>query len=398
MNRVRESLRSDIPYLSTYLQSGGLVDAILNLGLPAPIDVQVSGSDLKQSHRIAEELASRIRQIPNVSDVFIPQDVNYPALKLQIDRTRASQVGLTQKEVVSNIITALTSNQMIAPSYWVDHRTGNDYLLTVQYPEGRVKNLLDLRSIPLRAPDQRTPIRLDAVTDVARIEAPTEVNHYQLRRVVDVYVGLATEDLGRAAASIERIIRETALPEGVRVQLRGMVEGMRQSFRSFALGLCLALLLLYLILVAQFESFVDPLIILLAVPLGLTGVLLMLWLAGTTLNVQSLMGVVMMVGIVVSNSILIVEFTRRLIEDGTPVEEAVAAACRIRLRPVLMTSLATIIGLTPMAMKLGTGSESYAPLAQSIIGGLSLSVVFTIFLVPAAFLLIYGRRSLRKAS
>jgi multidrug efflux pump subunit AcrB len=170
-----------------------------------------------------------------------------------------------------------------------------------------------------------------------------------------------------------------------------MVQGMRASFRSFGIGLLLAIVLLYLILVAQFESFRDPLIILLAVPLGLTGVLVLLYLAGTTLNVQSLMGVVMMVGIVVSNSILIVEFTHRLLEEGMPIRRAVAEACRVRLRPVLMTSLATIIGLLPLALKLGTGSESYAPLAQAIIGGLTLSVIFTIFLVPAAFLLVYGR-------
>jgi multidrug efflux pump subunit AcrB len=212
--------------------------------------------------------------------------------------------------------------------------------------------------------------------------------------VIDVCVGLAGEDLGRVASAIDKIIAATELPEGVRVDLRGMVQGMRASFRSFGLGLLLAILLLYLILVAQFESFKDPLIILLAVPLGLTGVLVTLYLWGTTLNVQSLMGVVMMVGIVVSNSILIVEFTHRLIQNGAPLREAVAAACRVRLRPVLMTSLATIIGLLPMAMKLGTGSESYAPLAQAIIGGLTLSVIFTIFLVPAAFLLTYRKQEM----
>jgi multidrug efflux pump subunit AcrB len=234
-------------------------------------------------------------------------------------------------------------------------------------------------------------VTLGAVTHVERLQSPTEVDHYQLRRVIDIYVGLAGEDLGRVANRIDEIIAATELPEGVRVDLRGMVQGMRASFRSFGVGLLLALLLLYLILVAQFESFVDPLIILLAVPLGLSGVLVVLYLAGTTLNVQSLMGVVMMVGIVVSNSILIVEFTHRLLQDGMPVREAVAAACRIRLRPVLMTSLATIIGLMPMALKLGTGSESYAPLAQAIIGGLSVSAIFTVFLVPAAFLIVYGR-------
>jgi multidrug efflux pump subunit AcrB len=313
---------------------------------------------------------------------------------LDIDRTRAGQLGISQREVVSNVITALSSNQMIAPSYWVDHRTGNDYMLTVQYPEGRVRNLLDLTSIPLRARQASAPVRLDAVTSLRQVTAPTEVNHYQLRRVVDIYVGLANEDLGNAASQIERLVSGIDLPEGIRVDLRGMVQGMRASFRSFGFGLVLAVVLLYLILVAQFESFVDPLIILLAVPLGITGVLVILRLAGTTLNVQSLMGVVMMVGIVVSNSILIVEFTHRLIEEGRPLERAVAEACRVRLRPVLMTSLATIIGLLPMALKMGTGSESYAPLAQSIIGGLTLSVAFTIFLVPSAFLLIYRRRKI----
>lgn len=397
MNRVRAVLAREMPQLSCFFQSGGLVDAVLNLGLPAPIDVQVSGSDLRVNHEIARELATRIRTLPQVSDVYIPQDIDYPALRLDVDRLMASQLGLSQKEIVSNIITALTSNQMIAPSFWVDHATGNDYLLTVQYPEGRVRSMQDFRSIPLRAPQRREPVRLDSVAAISRVEAPTEVSHYQLRRVVDIYVSLAGEDLKAAADAIDRFIAGLQLPPGVRVDLRGMVHGMRESFRSFALGLCLSLLLLYLILVAQFESFQDPFIILLAVPLGFTGVLAMLYLAGTTINVQSLMGVIMMAGIVVSNSILIVEFTRRLIASGMPVREAVAEACRVRLRPVLMTSLATIIGLTPLALRLGTGSESYAPLAQAIIGGLSLSVVFTVFLVPAAYLLVHGRREAKEA-
>jgi multidrug efflux pump subunit AcrB len=317
-------------------------------------------------------------------------------VRLAVDRDRASQLGLHQREVVSNVITALTSNQMIAPSYWVDHRTGNDYMLTVQYPENRVRSFADLAAIPLRGASAAGSVRLGAISRIERFEAPTEV--YQLRRVIDIYVGLAGEDLGRVANRIDRLIAATELPEGVRVNLRGMVQGMRASFRSFGIGLLLAVLLLYLILVAQFESFRDPLIILLAVPHGLAGVLAVLYACGTTLNVQSLMGVVMMVGIVVSKSILIVEFTHRLLRESVPIREAVTAACRIRLRPVLMTSLATIIGLMPMALKLGTGSESYAPLAQAIIGGLTVSVIFTVFVVPAAFLLIYGRRRQSEAS
>ncbi len=200
------------------------------------------------------------------------------------------------------------------------------------------------------------------------------------------------EDLARIADTTDRLIAQTKIPPGVKVTLRGMVQGMRASFRSFALGLTLAVVLLYLILVAQFRSFVDPFIILLAVPPGIIGVLLTLWLSGTTVNVMSLMGIVMLVGIAVSNSILIVEFTRHLRSEGMPVQNAVAHACRVRLRPVLMTSLATIIGLLPMALKLGAGSESYAPLARAILGGLTVSVLLTVFLVPAAYLLVYGRR------
>jgi len=392
MDRIRRRMAVEMPHLSTFFQSGGLVDAVLNLGLPAPIDLQISGPNQVAAHKLASTLASQIRTIPGVSDVYIPQDLDYPAIKLNVDRTRAGQLGLSQREVTSNIITALVSNQMIAPSYWVDSRTGNDYMLTVQYPENQVRSLMDLRAIPLRAAKFTEPARLDAVAEVRRMDAPTEVDHYQFRRVIDVYVGLSGEDLGAVAARIDEMVAKAEIPAGLRIDMRGMVQGMRASLRSFAMGLGLAVVLLYLILVAQFRSFVDPFLILLAVPMGLSGVLVTLYLLGTTLNVQSLMGVVMMVGIVVSNSILILEFTHRLMTDGMPVREAVAMAGRVRLRPVLMTSLATVIGLLPMALKIGTGSESYAPLAQAIIGGLSVSLLFSIFIVPCAFLLVYGRR------
>jgi multidrug efflux pump subunit AcrB len=355
----------------------------------------VAGTNLEAAHTTALRLAAQIRKIDGVADVYIPQDIDYPALQLDVDRMRASEMGLDQKEVIGNVITALTSNQMIAPSFWIDPKSGNDYMLTVQYPEGQVKTLSDLASIPLRAKNEASPTRLDMISAVKRIQSPTEVDHYALRRTMDVYVRPLDEDLGKIATSIDSIIAQTEKPQGVQVTLRGMVQGMRASFSSFAIGLCLAVVLLYLILVAQFGSFVDPFIILIAVPPGLTGVMLTLWLSNTTLNVMSLMGVVMLVGIAVSNSILIVEFTRHLRSEGMGVREAVALACRVRLRPVLMTSLATIIGLLPMALKLGAGSEAYAPLARALLGGLSVSVALTVFLVPAAYLLIHGRTAAR---
>jgi multidrug efflux pump subunit AcrB len=391
MSRMKQQMAHELPELSAYFQSGGLVDAVLNLGLPAPIDVQVAGSNMDKGYDAAIQLAEKIRHIPGVADAFIPQDIDYPALQLDVNRLRASQLGLNQREVVSNVITALTSNQMIAPSFWIDPKTGNDYMLTVQYAENQVKSLSDLRAIPLRGAGKPDPTRLDMVSAVTRIKSPTEVDHYQLRRTTDIYVRPLNEDLGKIAEAIDRVIADTHVPAGLSVTLRGMVQGMRASFRSFSLGLCLAVALLYLILVAQFRSFVDPFVILLAVPPGISGVLLTLVLTGTTLNVMSLMGVVMLVGIAVSNSILIVEFTHHLREEGMAVPEAVATACRIRLRPVLMTSLATIIGLLPMALKLGAGSESYAPLARAILGGLTVSVLLTVFLVPAAYLLVYRK-------
>jgi multidrug efflux pump subunit AcrB len=408
MNLVRDRLRSELPELSAYFQTGGLVDAILNQGIPAPLDIQVSGMDMKEAHAIASQIAEQVREIPGVSDVIIPQDVDYPALKIDIDRERASELGLSAQEIADSLITALTSNGMIAPSYWIDPKTGNNYLLTVQYPEGHypddyVKSLASLGSMPLRASHLKRPTRLDSVVRISHITAPTEVDHYQIQRTVDIFVAPSGEALDRVYAAVQKIVGqkyaelkkaadETNRGLNTVINVRGTVKSMNASFRSFGLGLILSTLLVYLILVAQFKSFVDPFLILLAVPTGLTGVLLILFATSTTLNVMSLMGIVMMVGIVVSNSILIVEFTNRLRSEGRPLKQAVSLACRVRLRPVLMTSLATLIGLLPMAATLEAGSEAYAPLARAIIGGLAVSVVLTVFIVPCAYYLIYRRK------
>jgi multidrug efflux pump subunit AcrB len=391
MNLVRARLRRDLPQLDAYFQTGGLVDAVINQGIPAPLDIQVTGMDVNVAHNIAARIAQQVKALPGVSDVLVPQDVDYPALHVDIDRERASELGLSAKEVLDSLITALTSDGMIAPSYWIDPKTGNNYLFTVQYAEDKVKSLADLGSMPLRAAHLKEPTRLDSVVHFSRAPAPTEVDHYQIQRVIDVYVSPTSEAVDKIYAEVQKIVDKTTptLPHDTKIYVRGTVQAMRSSFQSFGLGLILSTVLVYLILVAQFKSFVDPFLILLAIPSGLTGVLLILWLTGTTLNIMSLMGVVMMVGIVVSNSILIVEFTNRLVEEGRPVREAVSLACRVRLRPVLMTSGATLIGLLPMALKLGTGSEAYAPLAMAIIGGLAVSVVLTVFIVPAAYLLVH---------
>jgi HAE1 family hydrophobic/amphiphilic exporter-1 len=445
MERVREEMGKRYPEIRTFFQSGSMVDAILNMGMPAPIDVQVSSGDLKQSYGIAQDLARQIRGLKGVGEVYIPQDMNYPALRLDVDRVHAGELGLSQKDVVDNVITALNSNYMIAPNYWVDHKTGNDYYLTVQYFEkgkAAIHDLVDLKQIPLRgmskskkemgcgpvlpplhslmlqlridpptpawkcrqpkpdskvrpptkAPTARPITVLDNVVKVNFSQTPTEVDHYQIQRITDVYVTPAGEDLGGVTSAIRKILAKEKISGDVRVELRGMVQGMEASFKSFGLGFFLSFVLLFLILVAQFRSFVDPFLIMLAIPMGFVGVLLILPLTHSTLNVMSLMGVLMLVGIADSNSILIVDFAHNLEGQGMSPADAVITACRVRLRPILMTSLATIIGMIPMALKLGTGAEQYTPMARAIIGGLTSSVILTIFIVPAAYLLVYGKK------
>ena len=393
--RVRQAIAERFPDVRTFFHSGSMVDAIINSGMPAPIDVQVSGSRLEGNFAFAQDLATRFRTLDNIGEVYIPQDMNYPGIRLAVDRVHAGELGLSQKDVVDNVITALNSNYMIAPNYWVDDKSGNDYYLTVQYFEHGVPaihNMLDLRNIPLHAPNSTLPTTLDSVVKLTRIQTPTEIDHRQIQRVTDVYVTPEGEDLGHVATSIRNILAQVKRPENIRVDLHGMVEGMDASFKSFGFGFMLSFLLLYLILVAQFKSFMDPVLIMLAIPMGIVGVLVILPLTHTTLNVMSLMGVLMLVGIADSNSILIVDFAHNLEEQGMSVTDAVITACRVRLRPILMTSLATIIGMIPMALKLGEGAEQYTPMARAIIGGLTSSVILTVFIVPAAYVLVYGNK------
>jgi HAE1 family hydrophobic/amphiphilic exporter-1 len=396
MDRVRQAIAEQLPQLRTFFQSGGLIDSVLDQGLAAPIDVQVSGMDLHADDRVALELQRKFRKIKNVSDVYIPQDMDYPTLELKLNRDRASELGMNPREVVDNVITALTSDVMIAPNYWINPKTGNDYFLAVQYPNNTVKTIQDLETMPLRAPDLKLPTYLDQVATITPELTPSEVDHYQTERVIDVYVSPSSEDLGKPATAVEKIVAATKIPSNMRINIRGLVDTMNTSFRSFGIGLILSILLVFLVLVAQFSSFVDPFLIVLAIPTGLLGVMLTLAFTSTTLNIQSLMGVVMLTGMVVSNSILIVDFANKLRQEGHSVREAVAHSCRIRLRPILMTSLATVVGLLPMAFKLEAGSEAYAPLARVIIGGLIVSVLLTIFVVPAAYLMVYGRREQSK--
>jgi multidrug efflux pump subunit AcrB len=424
MTRVRERLSREMPELTTYFQAGGLVDSVIDQGLPAPIDVQVSSNDMDGAFSLAKQLSQKIKAMPNVSDVYIPQDLNYPGLALNIDRERASLIGLSAKNVVDNVITALTSDGMIAPSYWIDPKTGNNYMVTVQYANRVINHMTmeDFENIPLRGARPKgydplqegreasdvgdnlfygghtagyTPLR--SVAEIKQINTPTEVDHYQIRRVIDIYVATKTEALEKVGKNITTLMANTKTDRNTRLTMRGAAVSMNESFRDFGLGLLISIALVYLILMAQFTSFIDPFIILMAIPPGLAGVVMILLFTGSTLNIMSLMGVIMMTGIVVSNSILIVEFSGILHEGGLPLLEATVQACKVRLRPILMTSLATLLGMIPMALGLEAGSEQYAPLARAIIGGLGVSVAVTVFLVPAVYLIIHTRRERKQA-
>jgi multidrug efflux pump subunit AcrB len=419
MQRVRETLSRDMPELTTYFQAGGLVDGVVNQGLPAPIDVQVSSMDMEGAYALAKTLAQKIQTMPNVSGVYIPQDLDYPGIALNIDREKASLIGLSAKEVVDNVITAMTSDGMIAPSYWIDPKSGNNYMVTVQYANRFLNNMSmeDFENIPLRGvkPAGYDPMQdahragnqsrelmrgdhtagytpLSSVTDIKLINTPTEVDHYQIRRVIDIYVSTKTEALQRVGSDVGTLLANTKTDKNTVLNLRGAVVSMNHSFAEFGVGLIIAILMVYLILMTQFTSFIDPFIILMAIPPGLVGVVLILLVTGSTLNIMSLMGVIMMTGIVVSNSILIVEFAGTLHSQGLSLLEAVVQSCKIRLRPILMTSLATLLGMIPMALGMEAGSEQYAPLARAVIGGLAVSVVVTVFLVPAVYLIVHGRQ------
>jgi multidrug efflux pump subunit AcrB len=424
MRRAREKLSAEMPELSTYFQAGGLVDGVVNQGLPAPIDIQVSSMNIDGAYALAKDLSQKIKAMPNVSGVYIPQDIDYPGIALNIDREKANLIGLSAKDVVQNVITAMTSDGMVAPSYWIDPKSGNNYMVTVQYANNLINNMSmqDFDNIPLRGvhPAGYSPLQqaleassnsrefwkgnhtagytpLSSVASIKQITTPTEVDHYQIRRVIDIYVATKTEALQGVGANIKKLLANTGTDKNTVLNLRGAVVSMNRSFAEFGLGLIVSVLMVYLILMAQFRSLIDPFIILMAIPPGLAGVVMILLITGSSLNIMSLMGVIMMTGIVVSNSILIVEFAGTLLSQGLPLLEAVVQSCKIRLRPILMTSLATLLGMIPMALGMEAGSEQYAPLARAVIGGLAVSVVVTVFLVPAVYLIVHGAREKKSA-
>jgi HAE1 family hydrophobic/amphiphilic exporter-1 len=407
---LRRALARRMPEVGTFFVSGSIIDAMLNFGASAPIDVQLSApmtEPFPDMFSFAQHLKSQIQALPEVGQTEIKEISNYPTLVIDVDRARAARLGVSERQVITNLITAINSNQMIKPSIWIDPISGDDYYLTVQYFDKEIESLEALRDIPVarrldpnalytdvdtKSSDigHEQSVTLRDVASIRRMAYPSEADHYNIQRVVDLLVSPRTSDLGGTLAAVQRVAARLRTPANIKVDYRGSVEIMRQAFSSFKSGFALAIIVVYLVGVAQASSWLDPFIFLFSVPMGLIGVAWILWATGTTINIESLMGVIVMIGIVISNAILLIDFANARRNQGMALRQAAVEAARIRMRPILMTALATVAGLLPVAMKLETGSAASAPLARSVIGGLTVSTAMTLFLVPAVWELFYS--------
>ena len=382
VQRFRLELPERFPGTRLAYDTGGMLAAALNFGLPSPVNIQVEGNSLRVAREIAERIRGRAERVPGAVDVRIQQEIDYPQIDIEVDRIKAAQIGLTPEGIIKNAVSSLVSSVSFDPAFWIDHQTGNHYFVGVQYPEERIASLETLENIPVTSSVQKQPIPLKNIASFRRASTVSEVNHVNITRVTDVYVNVEGRDVGAVAAEIEKAIADVEVPPGYTVSMRGEVGTMQESFGSLAFGLVLATLLVYLVMVVQFQSFRDPLVVLFAVPMGLVGVVWILLATGTPLSIQALMGVMMMVGIAVSYTVLLVDFANQRVRQGIPPFEAMVEAGRIRIRPILMTSLAAALGLVPMAVAGGLNS----PLALAIIGGVLVSTPLKLLVVPAAYM------------
>lgn len=389
---LRGHLNDEFPGVEFAFNTGGMVSAALNYGALSPINIQVSGKKTDEARQVARKILQAARETPGAVDVRILQRFDYPQLFIEVDRAKAADLGLSQLDVIQNVVTSLNSSIQFARNFWIDPVSGNQYWVGVQYREEAVDEIDSLLNIPITSGESSEPVLLRNIARIRRTTAPAEIMHTNFAPVIEVMANVSGRDVGSVAAEIERRITEIDVPAGLSVRMSGEVQQMRAAFGTMGFGLILATVLVYLIMVALFRSFVDPLIILGVVPLGLTGVLVTLYVTETSLNVQSSMGIIFMVGIVVANSVLLVDFANRLLQDeGLSVPEAIARAGGLRLRPILMTFLATFISLLPMAIGLGRGSEANVPLGRAVLGGLFAGTILTLYVVPILYSLLRRR-------
>lgn len=395
VKELRSQLQNQFPDLTFFFQPADIVTQILNFGLPAPIDVQVQGYD-PANYEIARHLRERLATVPGTVDVHMHQVVNAPDLHLDIDRVRAAQFGLTQQDVANSIYISLSSSAAVQPNFWLDPKMGITYMVAAQTPQYRINsiNALENTPIPIHTLDNRSEL-LGNMATLTPAVLPVVINHHNGAPVFDIYANTQNSDLGSVAAKINLIVKEESknLPPGTKIVLRGQVESMNEAFNRLGLGLAFAALLVYLLMVVNYQSWRDPFIIICALPGAFTGIVWALFLTQTTFNVPSLMGAIMSIGVATANSILLVTFANELLETGMAPFEAAVTAGYTRLRPIIMTAFAMIIGMLPMALGLGEGGEQNAPLARAVIGGLGVATFATLFFVPLMFTLIHGRNA-----
>jgi multidrug efflux pump subunit AcrB len=398
---IRRALEAQYPNVTTYFQAADIVGQVLNFGLPAMIDAQINGNSLQSDYDIALRLKQKMALIPGVVDLRIGEPLDYPTLKVDVDRAKALQFGVTQNQVASSLLASLSGAQLLQPNFWLDPVSGVNYNVIAQVPQEVISSVNDLVNTPLSVSAQNAasqnvvsqdsqsgnqPQLLANLATVSHAWDPAVISHYTVQRVIDVDCAVSGRDLGSVSADVQRAIDNLGkLPPGTHAVIRGQSAAMSESFRTLGEGLVLAIVLVYLLMVANFQSWLEPFIIMMAVPGALAGVLWMLILTGTTINVESLMGAIMAVGVGVANGNLLITFANELREDGySPVAAAIQAG-RIRFRPIIMTALAMILGMLPMALALGSGSEQNAPLGRAVIGGLMAATAMTLFVVPAVY-------------
>ncbi len=393
VRQLRARLAGDFPGVSFYDIPADIVSQILDFGLPAPIDIQITGRDLQGNRQFADQLLNRLKYVPGTSDLRIQQVFDLPKLHFDVDRTKAQQIGFQQLNVAQNLLISLSGSFQTQPTFWLDPRTGVSYNIDTQTPQYRTDSLQNLENIPVYAKSNQTEI----LGDVARFSRSAEmgiVSHYNVQPVIDIFGSVQGRDLGGVARDIQPILKqvEKELPRGSQIVVRGEIDTMQASFIGLLLGLAFSILLVYLLIVVNFQSWLDPFVILMALPAALAGIVWMLFVTKTTLSVPAMMGAIMCMGVATSNSILVISFSKERLEEGKTPAEAALEAGYTRFRPVIMTALAMIIGMLPMSLGLGEGGEQNAPLGRAVIGGLLLATVATLFFVPVFFSFVHSRR------
>ena len=375
-----------------------IVSQILNFGLPAPIDVQVIGNNQKDNYAYATDLLKRIRTVPGIADLRIQQVFNYPQINVEADRTLAGEVGLTQRDVANSLLVTLSGSGQVQPNFWLNTQNGVSYPIVAQMPQYRVDTISDLVNVPVTSTKTVTPQYLGGLARITPGPSPGVVSHYNVQPVIDIYGAAQGRDLGAISNDIEQILHETGknVPRGSYVSLRGQVHTMTSAYSQLYFGLAGAIVLVYLVIVVNFQSWLDPFIIITALPGALAGIIWMLFMTGTTLSVPALTGAIMCMGIATANSVLLISFAREGLGDGLDSAAAALEAGFTRFRPVLMTALAMIIGMVPMAFALGEGGEQNAPLGRAVIGGLTVATIATLFFVPTVFSVLHRRDGARR--